>query len=278
MGNAKGFDRRQQALASLAASDEQVAKMIADATPPLAAAPAAPARGPMAEVDNWVMMAGGTRRLDGRHMRDLCQLEVMCVQAWQRHQARGIEAEFVPPFTPGQIAVGRAYRDLVEWREGSALKCASLEAGRAGGGGSGLFIDAFIQQGDWLQTLRNRIGETVVILSVRRHMDRGNARRPIMARAAVDGLLLQGLDLSAILANHRWQLNGKNRKALRLGVADALDRMQGGMVRWNRVLSCAAEGWAEDVQAAIPVDPQGVREVDSGAAYTVCAAPRKKGD
>lgn len=217
MVGSNGFDR------------DAVADLLAASTPPagMAAAPVAPARGPMQMRDNWVVEAGGTRRLDGAHWRDMCQLEVMVAQAAQRHAARGGDEAFVPPFTPGQIAVARSYRDLVEWREGSAMKCSSLEAGRGSGGDrSGLFIDTFIGHGEWLGQLRQRIGADI-ILTVRRNMDRGNARRAISARIAVDAVVLQGLDLSAILTRHGWAADGKNRKALRLGICDALDRMQG---------------------------------------------------
>lgn len=225
--------------------------IVADAMPPVGAAPVAPARGPMAAVDLYELRAGGTRHRSGCHMRDMCQLEIMVAQARLRHQARGGNAPFEAPFSPSQIAVGRAYRDLVEWREGSAMRCASVEAlPGGGGGGSGLFIDAFIAQGEWLTVLRDRIGGGT-ILDVRRHMDRGNTRRPITARAAIDGLLVSGLDLSAILANHRWQVDGKNRKALRLGVAEALDRMLGDGAGPGHVLASHADGWRDDMRDAL---------------------------
>lgn len=219
--------------ARLAGEAARVGAIIAGATPPagMAAAPVAPARGAVLVRENWVVGVGGTRRLDGVHLRDMIQPEIIVAQALQRHRARqeamGTDAPFVPPFTPGQIAVARAYRDLVEWRAGSGMKCISVETGQGGGGaGAGLFIDSFIEQGQWLDQLRTRVGD-VVILDVRRHMDRGNARRPIRAMAAVDSLLIDGLDLSAILKNHRWQVNGRHRTALRIGISEALDRMQG---------------------------------------------------
>lgn len=265
-------DKRREAEAA------RVAQVLADAVPPVASAPVAPARGAMAAMDCWTLLPGGTRRLVGRSMRDLCQLEVMVVQARQRHAARGVEAEFVPPFSPSQIAVGRAYRDLVEWREGSAMKCASLEAGRAGGG-SGLFIDTYMAQGDWLAVLRARIGAEV-IMDVRRNMDRGNARRRITARAAVDGLLVAGLDLSAILSNHRWQVDGKNRKALRLGVAAALDRMIGPSR--SSIAAWAGEGWSQALADGHDGAQRGEREVRGGEAYSarqgLSGGGRKKGD
>lgn len=219
--------------ARLQAEASRVAGILSQATPPVGmeAAPVAPARGATVIRESWVATRGGTRRLDGVHLRDMIQPEIMVAHAWNRHcdrqAATGEDAPFVPPFTPGQIAMARAYRDLVEWRAGSGMKCISIETGQGGGGaGSGLFIDSYISQGHWLQVLRARVGDGV-ILDVRRNMDRGNTRRPIRAMLAVDSFLVEGLDLSAILANHRWQVDGKNRKALRIGICEALDRMQG---------------------------------------------------
>ncbi|GHC12610.1 hypothetical protein GCM10007291_07350 [Gemmobacter nanjingensis] len=189
-------------------------------------APMAAARDPMQLVENWIVERGGTRRRDGSHWRDMCQLEVMVAQAAQRHLDKGLDpAAFVAPFTPGQIAVARDYRALVEWRNGSAMKCASLEAGRGSGQG-GLFIDTFIGQGDWLADLRHRVGD-VVILDIRRQMDRGNARRKVTALAALDAVVIEGLDLSAVLARYRWAVKGQTRATLRAGLRAALDRMQG---------------------------------------------------
>lgn len=235
----KELERRSQNVIDTAAGAgrllgeaKRVAGIIADATPPDGTGAAvAPARGPVLLQESWIVGRGGTRRLDGAHLRDMIQPEIMVAHALQRHHARqgaaGAQAPFVPPFTPGQIAVARAYRDLVEWRAGSGMKCVSVETGQGGGGaGSGLFIDSYIQQGVWLDRLRALMGDAV-IMDVRRHMDRGNARRPIRARSAVDALLLDGQDLSAILRAHRWQVDGKNRRALRIGICEALDRMQG---------------------------------------------------
>lgn len=271
VGEGAGAARRR-------AEAARVAQVLAGAVPPVDSAPVAPARGPMAALDCWSLLPGGTRRLDGRSMRDMCQLEVMVVQARQRHAARGLEGEFVPPFTASQIAVGRAYRDLVEWREGSGLKCASLEAGRSGGG-SGLFIDTYISEGYWLSELHARIG-AVVIMDVRRNMDRGNGRRQITARAAVDGLLVSGLDLSAILANHRWQVDGKNRKALRIGVAAALDRMAG--LAQSGVTAWAVDGWHQALVDGHDGAAHSEREVREGEVHRArarpSAGPVKKGD
>lgn len=212
----------------LRAEAARVAEMVGRAVPPadMAAAPAAPARGTMRLQQNFVVQPGGTRRADGAHWREACALEVMVAQAVRRHEERLTTAPFVAPFTPGQIAVAGDYRALVEWREGSGIKCASLEAGRAGGGGSGLFIDTYIEQGNWLAELRQRIGSGVA-LAVRRHMDRDNARRNILDRALVDMVVLDGTDLTAVLRAHGWVKSTRNLRDLRMALCASLDRMMG---------------------------------------------------
>ena len=193
-----------------------------DRAAPLAgvgAAPVAPARGTVRIEQSWDVMPGGTRRRAGTHGVDMCQLEVMVAQAAQRHARRAPDAPFVPPFTSSQIAVAPDYRALVEWRH--------LEAGRStGSGGSGLFIDSFIQQGLWLAELHRRIGNGVA-MDLRRHMDRDNARRSITVRAVVDMVLVAGQDLTQVLQRFGWAPKGEARKALRLQLVGALDRMQG---------------------------------------------------
>ena len=220
----QGFDRAA-GLVRMQGEGVAVARMLQDATPPpvMRSAPVAPARGTMRLQADFVVATGGTRRRDGGHWVDMCQLEVMVARAAARQV--GQDAAFVPPFSPGQIAVARDYRALSEQREGSALRCASLEAGR-GGGGSGLFIDAFIQQGQWLEELHRRIGAGVA-MDVRRHMDRGNARRTIRVREALDLVVLSDRSISAVLERFGWGLEFKHRKVLRAQLVGALDRMQG---------------------------------------------------
>jgi len=223
-----GFDlKRGQDRLALEGARVEAMLQRAIPLPGMGAAPVAPARGPLRIETAWEVVPGGTRRLAGTHGVEMCQLEVMVVQAARRQADRNPDAPFVAPFTPSQIAVARAYRDLIEWREGSALRIASLEAGRnTGSAGGGLFIDSFIQQGRWLAELHRRIGQGVA-MDVRRQMDRGNARRTITVRAVVDMVVVGGTDLSAVLVRFGWQANGQNRKVLRTQLVGALDRMQG---------------------------------------------------
>lgn len=240
MSEAQSVKVVQEASARLdairAGERQRLAAMVEAATPPeaMAAAAAAPARGAMRLERDFDTVPGGSRKSNGVHWRDLCRLEAMNQQARQRHEARQpVDAEgnpraFVPPFTSGQIAIARAYRDLVEWREGSGLRCASVEVASvaSAGGAGGTFADVFLDKGRYLDYLLRRIG-TGVIMDIRRHMDRGNARRPISARAAIDAVALGGADLSSVLTSHGWSAKGAHRNALRTALCAVLDRMQG---------------------------------------------------
>lgn len=215
-----------EARARAMAERDRCAAVLMRATPPepMGAAPVAPARGVMQLVPNYEVTRGGIRREAGAHWQSACALAAMNAQAVARAERRGIDP--VLPFTQGQINVAAEYRALVEWREGSAMKCASLEAGRSGGGGAGLFIDSFMDKGRALAELQGRIGNGAA-LSPRYAMDRGNGRKLVSVRAVVDLVVISGADLTAVLRRYGWQANGVNRKALRSHLCAALDRMQG---------------------------------------------------
>lgn len=225
MGIKTALDRGQDRLAEEAG---RIREVLAKAAPPpaMAAAPAAPARGPQQLVPSFSVSTGGMRRIEGAHWQGLSPLAAAVAQAWKRHEARCSDAAFVPPYNPAQVAMAEDYAALVEWREGSPLRCASLEGGRSGGGGAGLFIDSYIDQGRWLAELRGRIGDGVA-MDVRRHMDRGNSRSPIRVRVAVDLLCLRGVAVKAILVRHGWSPDLKAQRALRSAICGALDRMMG---------------------------------------------------
>jgi hypothetical protein len=211
----------------LALEQARCQTILTRAAPPeaMSAAPVAPARGPQALVAEFTVSKGGIRQHLGGHWQALSPIAAMVATARLRHEAKDTEAAFVPPFNPAQVQVAEDYAALVEWRQGSPMKCASVEPGRGGANGNP-FIDSYIRNGIWLAELHRRIG-TDVALSPRRHMDRGNGRGVVTVRVAVDMLCLGGKDLTGILQAYGWQANGLNRKALRHAICGALDRMQG---------------------------------------------------
>lgn len=201
------------------------------ATPPegMGAAPIAPARGTMRLQETHAMLPGGTRRKDGAHWVEVHALEVMNEQARLRHVKANPDAPFAAPFNPGQVQVAADYRALVEWREGTGIKCSSVEARSGGSGGSGLFIDSFIDQGRFLDRIRDRIGDAPAMAAQRTSKNDHSAtpRAAITARRLVDMVVLEGADLTAVLRHHGWPKNTANLRALRDCLCAALDRMQG---------------------------------------------------
>ena len=208
-----------------------IARMLARATPPeaMAAAPVAPARGPMQLVPNVVRLPGGRARVEGAHWVTADPLTVMCRLAFDRHQASGSTAPFVAPFGPGQIAMARRYAALVERHEAAGQKCASLEArpGGSGGGDGRGFIDAYLDEAAEIARIRRRIGPGAT-LSVRRcRPSQRGARVSIPDLVLVDAVLLHGRDLSSVLDQHGWAVSGPHRAAARAALASAMDRAQG---------------------------------------------------
>lgn len=220
------------------------AAMIASATPPEICGPdmpISPARGAFAvfQPRRLASASGGMSVADGYRgtgedrprwaLRDADVFDRMEADARRRHERSSEpDAPFVPPLSPGQVAMGRLYRDLVEDHDGKGMKCGSLEGSR-GGGGSGAFIDTFVAQGIAIEKIRARIGHGVA-MEVRRVRPsrRGSAAKGIiMDRALVDMVCLGDKSLSDVLAGHGWAKQTKHLASLRAALCAALDRMQG---------------------------------------------------
>lgn len=165
--------------------------------------------------------------------------DAMRNDAVRRHTASGADdADFVPPFTPGQEQVGRDYRDLTERHSAGGMKCASLEAIR-NGGGQGEFIDAYIAEGMRLAWMVRRVG-TGVAMEVRRvrPSKRGARQRGvILNRTLVDMVCLGNKSLSDVLKLHGWSAKGETREVLRRALASILDSMRGYRMRDTQDMS-----------------------------------------
>lgn len=170
--------------------------------------------------------AGFQGRGEARPRRAIRRADVfdaMIEEARQRHQVRKGDAPFVAPISVGQVAAGRAYRDLIEWREGFGSKPALAEPG--GGRGAGGAIDAYVQSGLRLKAFIAAIG-TGIVLTPRRSMDRDNARATVSVRFVVDAVCLWDWTLSEIIRKAGWQPKGDVRATVRRGLSEALERMR----------------------------------------------------
>lgn len=233
--------RRKKKLAGEAGN---VASLLVAAQPPegMEEAPVAPARGAMRFAENVVVVDEPLHLsnrgewqvrtyLDGQRWEGDCRLSDMNAQAWRAHvKADGDEADFVAPFTPGQIQMGQHYAMLVERYDAGGMKCTAI-GGSTGGGSGGDFMDAYLRVGDELRFIRSCIG-TGQAMAVRRVRPSGRGgdavpRRGITDRALIDMVCLGGMDMTAVLEAHGWKEQTKHRQALRLALASCLDRVQG---------------------------------------------------
>lgn len=193
------------------------------------------------------MTASGPRsRPDGYAGRRAMQMadafDVMTEQAQRRHAAvvarakrewekgpRGKEFRapaFVPPFTVGQVEIGREYASLVERCAASGVKCASLEVLRSAASGGGDREAAIFRDFQRLRVLRHRIGGGLA-KEVRRIRPGATTRRAIRALELVDRVCVGGQSLQQVLDGCGWSKDQKATEALRASLCSALDRMRG---------------------------------------------------
>lgn len=233
-------------------SDREVAAVKAAGAVPFECGseiPDAPARGPFATFTprRTEMTAAGPRsRPDGhmgrRAMRLADAFDVMNEQAARRHPSVVARARrewergprdrefrapaFVPPFTIGQIEMGREYAALVERCAASGVKCASLEALRGAASNGGDREVAVLRDFQMLRVLRARIGDGLA-KEVRRIRPGKDRRRAIRTRDLVDRVCVGGQSLVDVLTANGWADDQKARTALRADLCAALDRMRG---------------------------------------------------
>lgn len=229
------------------------------AAPPLACGGdiiAAPGRGPMVQFQprRVEMTPSGPRsRHDGYEMRSGARVadsfDLMTLNSRRAHEYRCSAARakgkalpvFRPPFTIGQVSIGREYAALAERCSSAGVKCASLEALRQASSGGGDREEAILSDFRRLRYFEGRIGNGLA-KAVRRirpgrpmTQDEAKAkqdlvdrqRRAIFDQALVDGVCIGGMSLTDVLKAHGWGDNKKSRDALRAALCAALDRMQG---------------------------------------------------
>jgi len=188
-------------------------------------APVAPARGTMHLAPDYEVTRGGMRQQVGAHWQTCNSLARMIAQAALRHRTSGSEAPFESPFTHVQVATAGRYQALIEWIEGSALKCASLEAGRGGMGGDDAkdYIDRFHDRRRELAGMRAAIDGHMALRLSKVDPD---GRRSITLRKMVD-MMVESDDctLTDVLRVHGWAKKSASLHILRDKLRMALDWM-----------------------------------------------------
>lgn len=130
--------------------------------------------------------------------------------------------------TPGQVAMGRRYHDLVELLSADGCVLSRLDASHGSGDG-GNWMDRRIQLSNELDMLRRRIGAGVAmaVRRVRPSARGADQRGPIMDRVLVDMVCLKGCTLDQVLVAHGWAKDSTARKVVGEALCGALDRMIG---------------------------------------------------
>ncbi|WP_406870462.1 hypothetical protein ABEB22_12620 [Thioclava sp. 'Guangxiensis'] len=189
---------------------------------------AAPARGAFAVFTPREMHLGADGKWAAQESGYQGRKAMRSVDVFDRMGADAAKRKKAAPLSKGQILVGRYYRDLVERHDAGGMRCTSLEATQGGAAGSGnCFMDDFVAEGRAIERMRSRIG-TGVAMAVRRVRPsaRGVAARTITDRALVDAVCLSDMTLSQVLVQFGWCSDGKNRRAMRMALSEALERMR----------------------------------------------------
>lgn len=210
----------------------RMAAILARAMPPEGCGPAipiAPARGPQLAFMPRSMVPDGTE--DGWVEADTGWAGLRASQAadvFDRMLAAARRAKRPATLTPGQIAMARRYRALVEMLSTDGTKLSRLDAG-CGGDDGGDWMDRRMGFSGELMMLRRRIG-TGAAMAVRRirPSERGTEPRVvILDRVLVDMIALKDCTLDQVLLAHGWKKNARTHKAIAEGLCCALDRMIG---------------------------------------------------
>lgn len=198
------------------------------------AIPVSPARGPVRVFDIMQSYPKGTDETVLKPAGYLGRKSMQRLDVFGRMGAQSSRKGGGAMLTDSQISIGRLYRTLVEDREAGAVRCASLEAGRGGGGGTREgFTDHRLDLSQRIDRLQARIGTgcSMAIRRIRPSKRGGVARANITDRTLVDSVCLYDLDLSAVLRGSGWAVKGETVSAACLALAGALDRMIGPVQR-----------------------------------------------
>ncbi len=203
--------------------------------------PMAPARGPVRAFtpmklypkgeDEWELKPSGHIGPDGQPFKSIQRADAFDLMTHRARLAhKGKKDEFIPPFTPAQVTMGRHYRNLWERHASAGVRCSSVETLRGGGaGGDGGFIDAVLRDRDQIKRIRGRIGDGFA-LEVKRQ-GKASKRSGITDRRLVDMVCLEEKTLAEVLRAHGWSRGSKNLTPLQEALAEVLNRMMGPVRR-----------------------------------------------
>ncbi|RNF35110.1 hypothetical protein A7A09_008915 [Paracoccus methylarcula] len=188
----------------------------------------APARGGIAREENIELLPVGAEQWMRAHRGYGGRKAIRGADVFDAMIAAALRTKRDIPLQPGQIAMGRHYRDLDEWLSADGTRLSRLESS-FGSGGNGNWMDRRLQLSNELSGIRRRIG-TAPALQVRRirPSQRGADQRGLFtSRDLVDMVCLQDCSIKQVLDHFGWQTNGRNSKAALEALRATLDRMIG---------------------------------------------------
>lgn len=194
----------------------------------------APARGGFRLHRNIELLPVGTDKVEAVHRGHGGRAAIWRSDVFDGMIAAALRAKRDVPLTPGQIAVGRRYHDLVELLSADGTKLSKLQDSFGGGTGRD-WMDRRMELSAELDGMRRRIGidPAMVLRRVRpsqrkRELKPGEAAPHIFTRRdLVDAVCLKGKTIKQTLALFGWTDSGRNCKAAIEALAEALDAMIG---------------------------------------------------
>lgn len=194
----------------------------------------APARGGFVLQRNIELLPVGTDKVEAVHRGFGGRAAIRRADVFDAMIAAALRGKRPVPLTPGQIAVGRRYHDLVELLTADGTKLSSLQSSFGSGTGRD-WMDRRMEFSAELEGMRRRIGigPAIVLRRVRpsqrnRDLQPGERAPHIFTRRdLVDAVCLKGKSIKQALVMFDWQDNGRNSKAALAALSGTLDAMIG---------------------------------------------------
>lgn len=209
---------------------DRIAAMIARGTPPeicgpeMPVAPGRPRLIPFHPVVVMVDAKGREQAIELGYRGRAAARVADVFDTMLRRQRPAHRAAHGPIFDPGQIAMARLYRDLVEEVARGNMRGVNLNSAGGGGGTDDGFLARYTDRRAQIAAMRRRVGAGVA-LAVQRGGPKG--RVPITRLTLLDQVCVGQMTLSAVLERAGWAPKGALRDGLRAELALGLDAMAG---------------------------------------------------
>lgn len=239
-GKKEDLARQKRVRSARVAEAERISKVKvagfvpADAGPEI---PVAPARGPIRVFEAKGLYPEGRDGYVVKPTGHLGRKTVQRADVFDRIKRSAAARNKPAPFSPGQIAMGRYYRDIVEQHEAGGVKCSSLGDYVQSSGGAAVDItDRRLAAFRRIESLRRRVGVGYALLEVARKKACALPRRPILNMDIVDLVCLGDESFTDVLRTFGWARKGSAAKGLYIRVLCAalgasLERMMGPVQR-----------------------------------------------